>query len=213
MSQSLIHIITIQTFIIDINIKIFLGLLEITLTMDTKFKYQPHKNILITGRPRVGKTTLIKQCAEILGKKAGGFYTEEIRGKGVRGRKGFQLITLAGVKAVLAEVDFASEYKVGRYGVHLDVMEKIAVPAILDSIQHKDWILIDEIGKMEEGSLSFRNAVIQALDSSKRVLANIRWNDNEFTRRIKSRDDVTLIKLIVPTREEVHQMLNEYLQR
>jgi nucleoside-triphosphatase len=181
--------------------------------MDMKFKNQPHKNILITGRPRVGKTTLIKQCAEILGKKAGGFYTEEICGKGVRGRKGFQLITMAGVKAVLAEVDFASEYKVGRYGVHLDVMEKIAVPAILDGIQHKDWVLIDEIGKMEEGSLSFRNAVIQALDSSKRVLANIRWNDNEFTRRIKSRDDVTLIKLIVPTREEVYQMMNEYLQQ
>lgn len=173
----------------------------------------PCKNILITGRPRVGKTTLIKHCADILGKKAGGFYSEEMLGEGVRGRKGFQLITLAGVTAVLAEVDFASEYKVGRYGVHLEVMEKIAVPAILDAISHKEWVLIDEIGKMEEGSLSFRNVVTQALDSHKRVLANIRWNDSEFTRRIKSRNDVTLIKLTVPAREEVYQKMNEYLKQ
>ena len=44
------------------------------------------KNILITGRPRVGKTMLIKYAAEKLGDRAGGFYTEEIRGEGVRGR-------------------------------------------------------------------------------------------------------------------------------
>ncbi len=55
------------------------------------------KNILITGRPRVGKTTLIKHFAKQLGGRAGGFYTEEIPGPGVRGRSGF-LGTVASVK-------------------------------------------------------------------------------------------------------------------
>ena len=37
------------------------------------------KNILLTGRPGCGKTTLIKRVVEELALPAGGFYTEEIR--------------------------------------------------------------------------------------------------------------------------------------
>lgn len=163
------------------------------------------KNILITGRPRVGKTTLLKTCARLLGKKAGGFYTEEIPGEGIRGRRGFRLVTLSGEMKILAEVDAESCYHVGRYGVHLDVLDEIAVPAVLHAIQDpmKGWILIDEIGKMEEGSQAFKKVLLQALDSPKRVLATIRWNDSPFTEAIKKRDDVILYKLTVPIRESI----------
>ena len=40
--------------------------------------------LLLTGHPGVGKTTVIKQVAAALGGRAGGFYTEEIRGPGGR---------------------------------------------------------------------------------------------------------------------------------
>jgi len=50
--------------------------------------------LLITGRPGVGKTTLIRALARVLGEQAGGFYTEEIRGP--QGRLGFRLVTLDG---------------------------------------------------------------------------------------------------------------------
>jgi len=49
------------------------------------------KNLLITGQPRVGKTTLIKWCLNYLEDNADGFYTEEIPGEGMRGRSGFYL--------------------------------------------------------------------------------------------------------------------------
>ena len=43
------------------------------------------ENILLTGPPRVGKTTLIMRVIEkIKNRGIGGFYTEEIREKGVR---------------------------------------------------------------------------------------------------------------------------------
>ncbi len=171
------------------------------------------KNIFITGRPRVGKSTLIKSFAQLLGEKAGGFYTEEISGEGIRGRRGFRLITLAGESHILAEVDAPSSYHVGRYGVFLDVMDKVGVPAIWQSIQdpHQTWILIDEIGKMEEGSEKFKEALLAALSSSKRVLATIRWNDSSFTQALKKRNDVVMYKITVPNREEMTRQLKSII--
>lgn len=169
------------------------------------------KNIFLTGRPRVGKTTLLKFFAEQLGARAGGFYTEEILGEGIRGRSGFRLITLEGKEGILAEVDVPSRYQVGRYGIHLDVMEELAVPAIKKAIIEKEWILIDEIGKMEEGSAAFKQILIEALNSPKQVLATIRWHDSEFTKMIKNRQDVELIKLTVPNREFVYRKIHSLI--
>lgn len=161
------------------------------------------KNILITGRPRVGKTTLIKHIAELLGDKAGGFYTEEIPGEGVRGRRGFRIITLDGKEGVLAEVGFESLFNVGKYGVNLKDLDEIGVTAIEKAIEEKEWILVDEIGKMEEFSSRFKSAVMKALDSKKRVLSTIRSKDSSFTSSIKSRLDVEMIRLTVPNRPEI----------
>ena len=171
------------------------------------------KNILITGRPRVGKTTLIKYCAKKLSDHAGGFYTEEIKGEGIRGRKGFCLRTLSGEAEILAEVDYQSNYKVGRYGVHLEVMDQLAVPAIQTAIKNKDWIIIDEIGRMEEGSEKFKNVLVDALNSNKRILATIRWHDGSFTRNIKSRTDVIIYKLTIPERHRIYQIMDQILNK
>ena len=60
------------------------------------------KHLLITGRPGVGKTTLIKRLIPAL-PPAGGFYTEEIRSCGER--VGFKIVTLAGEEGILAQKD------------------------------------------------------------------------------------------------------------
>ena len=38
-----------------------------------------HMNILITGKPGIGKTTLIRKLIDSISLSKGGFYTEEIR--------------------------------------------------------------------------------------------------------------------------------------
>src|SRR5436189_6277630 len=78
---------------------------EIRATMMTK-------NILLTGRPGCGKTTLIKRVVEELALPAGGFYTEEIR-QG-RERVGFKIITLSSNEAVVANVDFGTSHLIGK---------------------------------------------------------------------------------------------------
>lgn len=159
------------------------------------------KNILITGRPRVGKTTLIRRLAWALGNRAGGFYTEEMPGEGVRGRRGFRIVTLDGRTGTLADVGIGTGPHVGKYGVNLADLESIGVAAIEEAMRDKEWVVIDEIGKMEEFSERFRSAVTAALKSDKRVIATIRRNDSPFTAGIKSRPDVRLIGLTVPNRE------------
>ncbi len=56
-------------------------------------------NFLVTGKPRIGKTTLIKRVIENL-PCVGGFYTEEISRLNVR--QGFKIVTMDGKEGILA---------------------------------------------------------------------------------------------------------------
>jgi len=74
------------------------------------------KNILITGLPGTGKTTLLRKIAEELKPfHPVGFFTSEIREANTR--KGFELRSLNGKKGLLAHVDITSPYRVGKYKV------------------------------------------------------------------------------------------------
>jgi nucleoside-triphosphatase len=72
-------------------------------------------NVLVTGNPGVGKTTLIQEvCSRLRAVAMSGFYTLEVR-EGAR-RVGFKIVTLDGCEALLAHVDLAGPHRVGRYG-------------------------------------------------------------------------------------------------
>ena len=146
-------------------------------------------NILLTGRPGVGKTTLIKKLIDSVPLSKGGFYTEEIR-KG-KERIGFSLTTLDGNKSVLASVNIKSPYRVGKYGVDVDSFERVGVESVRKAMLTKQLIIVDEVGKMELFSKKFRELVIQALNTG-RVVATIRKSSAGYIDEIKSRKDVRL---------------------
>jgi nucleoside-triphosphatase len=165
--------------------------------------------LLITGRPGSGKTTLIKRVLEKLSQPAGGFYTEEIREHGTR--VGFKIVTLDGQEAVLAHVDFTAPERVSKYGLDLRGLEKIGVNAIHAAMKARQLIVIDEIGPMEIRSATFRDAVIEALDSDNPVLATIFARPLPFTEKLKRRHDVTLIELRPDNRTKlVSQLVDKF---
>jgi len=159
---------------------------------------------LLTGRPGTGKTSLIKQAVAGMRSKTGGFYTEEIRSQGIR--QGFRLVTLDGRQATLAHVNISSPYRVSKYGVDVDSLDRVGVPALHQAAQHCDLVVIDEIGKMELFSAKFREAVLQIIDSGKRVLGTIMFNPNPWADRVKQNPQVHLIEV---TRTNYYRVLEE----
>jgi len=99
--------------------------------------------------------------------EAGGFYTEEIRSRGVR--EGFRLVTLDGQSAILAHINIHSPYLVSKYGVDVDSLDRVGVSALHQAAQQCDLVVIDEIGKMELFSANFREVALQIIDSGKRI--------------------------------------------
>lgn len=163
------------------------------------------KNILITGAPGIGKTTLIHRVAEKLqGLHPVGFYTTEIRIGGVR--KGFELIGLGRkkVKRVLAHVDLESAFRVGKYGVDIESFE--ALLSTIAFFDHEpELIVIDEIGKMECFSARFRILIEEILESEKRVVATIALRGSGLIADIKKRRDVRLYQITRQNRDALVQ--------
>ena len=167
------------------------------------------KNIFITGRPGCGKTTLIKEILEELNLNAGGFYTLEIREKGLR--KGFKIITLEGKEGILAHVNIKSPYKVSKYGVNIKDLEEIGVKSILKALKENKVIVIDEIGKQEMCSSKFKKAVILALNSKNKVLGTIKLTYDLFSDKIKKRKDTVVFNLTRENKMEIKKNVKELI--
>lgn len=168
------------------------------------------KHILLSGKPGIGKTSVIKKILPLLGLNAGGFFTEEIRV--MDRRMGFRIVTLDGTDGILAHIECNSNYKVGKYRVDLDSFEKIAIPALGDAIKNKSIVVIDEIGTMELFSLKFRELVSKILNSDKTLLCTIKENGDAFTEEIKNRTDIVLITVNYANRETLPEKVLEMLR-
>lgn len=149
------------------------------------------KNILITGLPGCGKTTLIKEISSSINIEKVGFYTEEIKEKGKR--IGFKILTFTGREGILAHINFNSPFRVSKYYVSIENLENIGIAEIEKGLLLKNClIIIDEIGKMELFSEKFKKIVISAFESPNKVLATIMLRPETFCDKIKKRKDTVL---------------------
>ncbi|MBN2026138.1 MAG: NTPase [Actinobacteria bacterium] len=171
-------------------------------------------NILLTGRPGSGKTTLVLRMVERLdegGFKAGGFVTEEIR-EGPQ-RTGFEVRDLGGGKAILAHVDRKEKPRVGKYGVDVEAFERIALRALEIGKKEADLLVVDEIGRMELFSTLFRSTLLELLEMHVPILATVHAGNDEFTSGIMSREDISLYHLNPAQREDLLEVVDRSIRR
>ncbi len=169
------------------------------------------RHILLTGKPGCGKTTIIKRVIQDR-RDVAGFYTAEIK-EGSR-RTGFAIHTIDGKEGILASVDIDSPIRVGRYFVNLKDIGEIAIPSVEKAIKDPSvrFVVIDEIASMEMSSPRFSQAVIQALNSEKRVIGTIQDKRNPFLDEIRARNDVTVIRVELAKRESILELLEGLLK-
>ncbi|CAH8601992.1 unnamed protein product [Schistosoma intercalatum] len=195
-----------------------------TIISSTPHSMSTSNILLVTGRPGIGKTTLVSHVFEELlknGIQAVGFKTEEVRQfySGKSTRFGFDVVLFDSSRtyprASLARlINHSSQQvqhqpRVGQYLVNISSFESLAIPCLqsiindlenvssINNVRKDDLIIciIDEIGKMELCSSKF-TYLIEKLISS---ISNLPTNSQ---RDIKHPTVVLLATVPSPKRQD-----------
>jgi len=184
--------------------------------MKTKRVNMLKRLLFITGRPGIGKTSVLLRAVKELeskGYRIGGMLSREVREKGVR--IGFEIVDFhSGRKGWLAHVHQPVGPKVGKYRVNLKDLNLIGAGSIRDAVKNAQIVIIDEIGPMELFSQAFREAVIEALKSGKPLLGTIHFKARDpLINMIRNRGDAEIIEVTLENRAHLHNVLIEKIAK
>ncbi|MFB6131990.1 MAG: nucleoside-triphosphatase [Halanaeroarchaeum sp.] len=166
-------------------------------------------NVLITGPPRSGKTTVLERLVDRLraeGLTLAGVWSPEVREGG--NRVGFDIVDLAsGERAVLARKEREKGPQVGSYRVDVPATEALCERAF-EAVESADAVVIDEIAPMEVTTDAFTEGVRTALDSPTPVAAAVHYRATSgFFGAVKDRDDTTTFEVTEDSRDELPDRL------
>ncbi|WP_036709486.1 nucleoside-triphosphatase [Paenibacillus pinihumi] len=161
---------------------------------------------LLTGEPRIGKSTMIKNLIYDIGSNHFvGFYTEEI--PGASDRAGFRCVSIQGEGVELAHVDSTSTTRIGRYGVHIEAFETFALKALQSAVGSRKIIVIDEIGFMQMLSDSFQKKVQEIIAGHNVVVGTVPLNSHPAIDKLKHSQKVKLIEIDAFNRDRMSEIL------
>src|SRR3989338_6617453 len=167
------------------------------------------KNILITGKPKSGKSTLLRKIINDISNKVG-FVTNEMLDQGKR--VGFEIETNFGSRTVLSHVGFHTSHKVSKLFVDIKNLDSI-IPEV-STFKSDDLLCLDEIGEMQLFSDKFKDLVLSYINSDNNFISVISSvYDDDFIRALKQRDEITLVELSLENRTEVEQFIVQLLKK
>lgn len=155
--------------------------------------------LLITGRPKSGKSTILSVLVAGVSPRRG-FITKELVKD--HHRIGFVVEDMNGLSAVLSQTQNPTSLQVGRFYVYPEVLAEFT--RNLAHPKTGELLYLDEIGQMQLYSNEFRSLVEEYLDTQNDFAATITsvYSD-EFTTRIFNRDDILLFHLTDINRNEI----------
>jgi nucleoside-triphosphatase len=149
--------------------------------------------IAITGKPRTGKTTLCERLFRMIkdDTDCDGFITKEKREHGRR--VGFIFHELrSGEECWLSHVRNQSSIRVGKYGVYLENVDRMAEKLL--EYRKREFVIIDEIGPMELKSVNFVRSVEKLMEGHNNLIFTIHLKSNHWLlQRIRNEFEVLII--------------------
>jgi nucleoside-triphosphatase THEP1 len=157
------------------------------------------KNMLLSGPPGCGKTTIIRKIIQHLfaDQRLAGFYTQEIQHKDCVDyalKRGLEMIS---------RLDFHGDNHGGRDEVNTRTFEVLLAHQLDQVADGVNVFLIDQIGKEERVNQPFMTAVMQLLDSPVPVWATVAASCRGFLRQIQDRQDLMVVRITAENRDEV----------
>ncbi len=168
-------------------------------------------NLLVTGRPCVGKTTVVERLVELARDDGGtvrGVVTPEVREDGER--VGFEMRSLSTDRTeMVASADFDREHTVGKYGVDTEAVATVTRAALDEAARSKDdLVVIDEIAPMQTASQVFVENVRRVFDSETSVVAVVQEErEMGFVGKVKRRSDTEVFVVTEENRDEMPKRL------
>ena len=164
----------------------------------------------ITGLPRSGKAAVLQKVIDMTtagggirrsrGPKPpehiiGGMRCEAVIEDGER--VGYACVNiLTGEKGVMAHKGIDSRNRILGFGIDPSEIDRVGVPAILDSIGNCEIMVIDEVGKFTVESEGFVNAVRLALDNDIPTLLTLhKKSRHPLLQDIRRRDDARILEV------------------
>lgn len=143
----------------------------------------------------------------------GGVRTEPLLENGERlGYKVINIVTEE--EGVIAHKSIDSRLRVLGYGLNMEELERIAIPAIQYAVDHCEVLVIDEIGKFSVESEAFVSAVRSALEVDMPTLLTLhKKSRHPLLQDIRRRDDGRILEVTPVNRAllpyKIHKLMRE----
>ena len=130
-------------------------------------------------------------------------------------RVGYACVNIiTGEKGVMAHRNIDSRNRVLGFGIDPTEIDRVGVPAIMDSIGNCEILVIDEVGKFTVESADFVNAVRVALEHDLPTLLTLhKKSRHPLLQDIRRRDDARILEVTPVNRSllpyKIHKLIQE----
>jgi len=162
-------------------------------------------NILLTGEPRAGKTSLLQSWLEKQ-QNVHGFLTVEIRRENKR--MGFECIASSGIRAHFADVEIESSVRIDRYSIDVPQLARFFTN-VQKIPKSAELLYLDEVGQMQLLTPEFMKIANQWLDDPRPLAGTITAIfEHPFIQQVHTRHDTLVCPITDTSKDQLPGILD-----